>query len=101
MNQSTTHIETPKASRYLQQLCKHFDHKVPVEFDAHRGSIKLPFGTCDLLATEEALTLTISGDDTAKLERVFGDHLERFAFREDIIIKWQPLKIAPERVVVS
>lgn len=90
MNQSTSEVKTPKASRYLQQLCKHFAHKVPVDFNAERGSITFPFGNCDLSAGEEALVLTVSGEDTAKLEQVIGDHLERFAFREDIKIKWQP-----------
>lgn len=101
MNQSVSHVKTTKASRYLQQLCKHFGHKVSVEFDAHQGSITLPFGTCALLAKEDALTLTVSGVATEKLERVIGDHLERFAFREEIKIKWQPLKEAAQRIAIS
>jgi len=89
MNQSISHVETPKASRYLQQLCKHFGHKVPVEFDTRQGSITLPFGTCALLAGEGSLTMTVSGDDTEKLEQVFGSHLERFAFRESLNVAWE------------
>ncbi len=90
MKPSTSEVKTTKASRYLQQLCKHFGHKVPVEFNAEHGSITLPFGTCDLHAGENALTLTVSGEDTAKLGQVIGDHLERFAFREDLKINWHP-----------
>lgn len=86
--QSISHVQTPKASRYLQQLCKHFGHKVPVEFDALNGSITLPFGTCVLVALEGELILTVSGDDTGKLEQVIGSHLERFAFRESLDVTW-------------
>ncbi len=32
MTQSTANIQTEYASRYLQQLCKHFAHKTPAEF---------------------------------------------------------------------
>ncbi|MCY0146268.1 DUF2218 domain-containing protein [Hoeflea sp. G2-23] len=88
MNQSISHVQTPKASQYLQQLCKHFGHKVPVEFDTLNGSITLPFGTCILFAQDEELVLTVAGDDIGKLEQVIGGHLERFAFRESLNVTW-------------
>tara|TARA_R110001599_G_scaffold183562_1_gene376837 strand:+ start:1444 stop:1728 length:285 start_codon:yes stop_codon:yes gene_type:complete len=89
MNQSISYIQTAKADSYLRQLCKHFGHKVPVEFVAQKGFISLPFGTCDLLAQAGALTLTVSGDDIEKLEQVIGSHLERFAFRESLDVTWE------------
>lgn len=89
MNQSISSIHTTKAGSYLRQLCRHFGHKVPVEFDARQGSISLPFGTCDLLARTEALILAVSGDDIEKLEQVIGSHLERFAFRESLDVTWE------------
>ena len=88
MQQSTSQVQTPKASQYLQQLCKHFGHKVPVEFDTAKGSIALPFGTCELLAREDELILTVTGEDSDKLEQVIGSHLERFAFREHLEVTW-------------
>ena len=39
MTRSTTRIETEYASRYLQQLCKHFAHKIPVAFSKTDGRI--------------------------------------------------------------
>lgn len=50
MTSSTATITTSCASSYLQQLCKHFGHKVPVEFTPQTGTITLPFGTCLLNA---------------------------------------------------
>ena len=39
---STGLFATDKASRYLQQLCKHFGHKADVRFDATSGEAALP-----------------------------------------------------------
>ncbi len=88
MSQSIAQIQTSHASRYLRQLCKHFSHKVPAEFDDRQGSITFAFGTCALLAQQGALTVTVAGDDPDKLEHVVGSHLERFAFRESLNVTW-------------
>ena len=91
MPNSVATISTPNASRYLQQLCKHFGHKVPVEFTPEKGQVTLPFGVCRMLADPDGLTLTLNSDiaDLPRLERVLGDHLARFAFREHPNIQWQ------------
>ncbi len=83
MPSSSTTVSTDCASRYLQQLCKHFGHKVPVEFTAEAGQITLPFGTCTLHAEGALLTLVATGetDKIDRLEQVIGDHFARFAFR--------------------
>ncbi|WP_226782799.1 DUF2218 domain-containing protein [Oceaniglobus trochenteri] len=78
-------FETVNASRYLQQLCKHFAHRVEVRFDAQDGTAMLPAGPATLKATGDALTVTLTGDDATGLEKsrhVIDSHLERFAFRE-------------------
>ena len=91
MPSSTATISTNRASSYLQQLCKHFGHKVPVEFTPETGRIDLPFGTCELRAEETSLTLTANGGSGSleRLEQVISDHLARFAFRENIALTWQ------------
>ncbi len=88
LSQSISHVQTPKAEQYLQQLCKHFGHKVPVTFNAQQGSITLPFGHCQLSVQDGVLTLAVSGEDRGKLEQVIGSHLERFAFRENLTVTW-------------
>ena len=92
MTSSQSTIATDHASKYLQQLCKHFGHKVPVEFSMTDGKIELPFGACELVATPSSLTMTATADasNLSKLERVMGDHLNRFAFRENLTPTWQP-----------
>lgn len=89
-------VPTGKASGYLQQLCKHFAHKLPVTFDARAGNISFPIGECALTADEEALTMTLTSPSTAELEQLEGvvvRHLLRFAFREDISVEWVPVTV--------
>jgi len=76
-------VVTSRARSNLQQLCKHFGHKVPVDFTPEAGEITLPFGTCTLRATDDTLTLVVTGDadNLERLEEVITSHLERFAFR--------------------
>lgn len=88
-------VPTSSASRYLQQLCKHWSHKFDVTFDANHGLIPLPFGPVDLVADETALTATVAvgeDGDLARAQQVVADHLNRFAFREgELVFDWQPV----------
>lgn len=89
----TAIVPTASASRYLQQLCKHWSHKFAVSFDPERGTIALPFGQTELAAGAEALTVTITlndGGDPARAQQVVADHLNRFAFREgELVFDWK------------
>jgi len=87
MPASEATVVTAAASRYLQQLCKHWSHKFAVEFTPQHGTI--PFDAsrvCTLNASADQLLLRIEAADQATLERtqdVLIDHLKRFAFREE------------------
>ena len=86
MTQHIAKVTTTNGSRYLQQLCKHWSHKMPVEFDAEGGRISFPNGTIATLTNEPAtldVTLDVpEGVDVAHMQKVVADHLDRFAFRE-------------------
>ncbi|GAA3863614.1 DUF2218 domain-containing protein [Celeribacter arenosi] len=91
---STAKFTTQRASGYLQQLCKHFAHKIEVQFDATSGLITFPFGQCVLAAEDGVLEFTVSGETQADLtqtRRVIASHFERFAFREHPKLDWQPV----------
>jgi hypothetical protein len=81
-------VATASASRYLQQLCKHWSHKFAVEFTPDRG--RIPFAddrTALLEATADTLTMRIEATDAetlARMEGVVVEHLKRFSFREDL-----------------
>lgn len=85
-------IPTEQASRYLQQLCKHFAHKLPVTFDEHQGQISFSIGECRLKADGNALLIDLTAptaEDMEQLKDVVIRHLVRFAFREELAVAWQ------------
>ena len=86
---------TQSASRYLQQVCKHWSHSLQVEFTPDHGTIVFPKDSRgadfpgDALATfdagADALTIRIDASAPEQLERMKGviaRHVDRFAFRE-------------------
>ncbi|WP_319529988.1 DUF2218 domain-containing protein [uncultured Cohaesibacter sp.] len=88
---SVSTISSDRASGYLQQLCKHFGHKIETRFTPEEGEIIFPFGRCDLTAVDRDLTMKAqaeSEEDLKKLENVIASHLERFAFKEELKISW-------------
>lgn len=84
-------VRTEHASRYLQQLCKHFAHKLPVTFDPQSGQIEFSIGICRLRASGETLTLDLVAGEAGEmpqLQDVVMRHLVRFAFSEALAIEW-------------
>lgn len=89
--QSTAIVTTDKASRYLQQLAKHFQHKLPVTFDPAAGHIAFSMGDCRMAAEADRLVLTVETPDAEQLPQlqdVVARHLVRFAFREEMVVEW-------------
>jgi uncharacterized protein len=85
MKYAIARIDTDRASSYLQQLCKHFAHKLPVEFTPEKGAITFSIGTCRLEANDRVLTLRAEAADDGSLTQLQGvvdRHLLRFAFRD-------------------
>ena len=84
-------VKTLKASIYLQQIGKHFSHKLQVEFDAQAGWIEFPFGIAELNAEELGLNMIAKAQTSENLDKmkyVLASHLERFAFREKLKCNW-------------
>lgn len=87
----TARFETAHASRYMQQLCKHFAHKVPVEWNATHGVAVLPHGRCVMDADGAALSLACDAAAPEReplLVKVVEVHLERFAWKEQVALDW-------------
>lgn len=95
MASSCALVPTDAAARYLQQLCKHWSHKLRVEHDEARGIVHFPHDArgavwpgdalLTLDALPDALAVRIdatSVDQLEALQRVVAEHLDRFAFRE-------------------
>jgi len=89
---NTARIQTPLAARYLTQLCKHFEHRVPVTHGDGDGWIAFGCGVCTLKADADTLSLNATAADDgslAQLTDLVSRHLVRFAFREPLTVAWQ------------
>lgn len=91
MLSSEARVSTASPRRYLGQLCKHFEHKLPVTLAEDHGRIEFPAGVCLLDADAEALVMRVTAGDEAalaRLEDVVARHLQRFAFRDTPEVSW-------------
>ncbi len=88
-------VPTTNASKYLQQLCKHWEHNLQVEFTPENGTVIFPKDARgadhpgDAVVTfnvaETGLDVRIDASSEAQLDGLKGAvarHLDRFAFRE-------------------
>jgi hypothetical protein len=86
MNQSVARVPTRSASRYLQQLAKHWSHKMEVNFSPEEGTILFPNGSkLEMRADSDTLDIVLTvpeAEDIARMRDVVSSHLDRFAFRE-------------------
>ena len=92
---ATAAVPTAHASRYLQQLCKHWQHNLEVTFTETTAAIICPKdsrgadwpGDGKIRMTAQPLTLECRIEATAPeqlagLKGALARHLDRFAFRE-------------------
>lgn len=86
MSISIAHVPTGSASRYLQQLAKHWSHKMTVVVTPEEATIDFPNGARLMMAaapgTLDVMLTVPADDDVARMRDVVASHLDRFAFRE-------------------
>ncbi|WP_427917556.1 DUF2218 domain-containing protein [Streptomyces sp. cg40] len=113
MHTAEAHIATERPSRYLVQLCKHFDNKgrhlvhrprahalpdvpadqIHAEWTDSDGLIRLPWGQCTLRATPGLLRVRVEAEDRENLGRLqdlVTTHIGRFSRRDPLRVEWQP-----------
>lgn len=92
---STVMVPTKSGSKYLQQLCKHWQHNLAVDFTPERGTVTFPRnargadwpgdGLVTMVAHDDALECRIDASVAGQLDGLKGAlarHLDRFAFRD-------------------
>jgi hypothetical protein len=85
MAHETAQVTTGNGARYLQQLCKHWSHKLDVQLTENAGIVRFPNAVATMKADGDKLTVTVEAEEGETLERMKGvvaSHLDRFAFRE-------------------
>ena len=84
---------TVNAGSYLRKLCQHWSHRFTVAYDEQHGTIELPAALCTLDAAPDSLLIRLDlqkGADEARLRQVVEEHLQRFAFKEELVFLWNP-----------
>ena len=92
---ATALVPTDHASKYLQQLCKHWEHNLQVEFTPENGTVIFPRDARgashpgDAVVTfnvaETGLEVRVDASSEEQLDGLkdaVARHLDRFAFRE-------------------
>ena len=92
---ATALVPTASASKYLQQVCKHWSHNLTVEFTPQHGTVTFPKdargannpgdGVVTFKALDDALEVEIAATSQSQLDGLKGAvarHVDRFAFRE-------------------
>ena len=67
MTRTTGAYAAPNASRYLQQPCKHFGHKVEAVLDDTSATIAFPPTTASLAARPTILTVALDVEDPGQV----------------------------------
>jgi hypothetical protein len=104
------HIVTPRAERFLTQLCRHAEamggkarhlhggggqarpEVVQVEYAGSEGKITFSWGDCTLRSTSDTLAVRVEADDVDRLTRlqdILTADLERFGRRDALEVSWQ------------
>ncbi|MBB1499586.1 DUF2218 domain-containing protein [Paracoccus sp. MC1862] len=82
---STARYPTPNATKYVQQLAKHFGHKIEVRSDADSADFEMEAGSVRLSAQDGAFVAQVEAEDAKgiiNLRYVVDKHLVIFAFRD-------------------
>ena len=90
---SRADVATGAPARYAKQLVAHLGRKLVFTGDAVTTPATAVIGaaTAGIIVGEGVLTLEAAGDDeesVARAEHVLGSHLERFAQREALTVRW-------------
>ena len=101
MSNATAKVATRHASKYLQQVCKHWEHNLAVSFDAQQGTVTFPRDARGASwAGDAVVTFTAHGDHLEcriaasepgqrdGLKGAVERHIDRFAFRETLAWEW-------------
>jgi uncharacterized protein len=68
----------------MQQVCKHWSHKLEVDLSEQKGVVKFPTAVATFDPGADALQVTIEGEGEVveRMKGVVASHRDRLAFRE-------------------
>jgi hypothetical protein len=87
-------VATDEPARFMKQLCRHFGHKLEVEWSEDKGSIVFTSGRCDLVVEPGVLALDTSSETeegAAQVADVIASHLLRFGAKSNLEVEFAPV----------
>lgn len=97
MLKSASTFKTEKGERYLNQLIKHFAHKIEAQSTGQEGFAQFGYGAASMKSDADGLHVAVeagSEEELARTKFVIESHLIRFAFREELEkLEWQDYQI--------
>jgi uncharacterized protein len=81
----SANVPTVNGSKYMQQLCKHWSHRLEVDLSEQKAIVRFPDAVATFEPGADALQVTIDAQAKETVESMKGvvaSHLDRFAFRE-------------------
>lgn len=88
---ATTTVKTATPSKYINRLCKHFAHKVTVQYDDDQGEVLFDMGKGLIAKTADGLIMTAEADTQENLATVvdiLDRHFVRVAWQEELTLSW-------------
>ena len=89
---SRADVMTANPARYAKQIVSHLGRDEPFTIDGATSTVQWGSATAGVVVGDGVLTLLAAAPDEAGVafvERVLGDHLVRFATREELTVTWQ------------
>lgn len=89
---SRAYVTTDTPSKYINRLCKHFAHKVTVNYDDNMGEITFQIGKGLIKKIDDGLMLQAEANTQQELNEVIDimeRHFVRIAWQEELTLKWQ------------
>lgn len=92
METLTTKITTTQPERVMRRLCKHWAHKIAVEYDEHKGKALFPEqGEVHFTVEENSLVIRIEANNSESMQSIqknIEHHMVPMAQPEIITISW-------------
>lgn len=89
--QTEATVATQHGALYINKLCRHFGHKVPVQRSDNKARIDFPFGDCRIVVDENQVHFTLNvadPEDLGRAEQVVAEHFVRMATRDQPQVVW-------------
>lgn len=88
---ATASVKTDNPSKYINRLCKHFAHKVSVNYNDDGGEILFEMGKGAIYKTDSGLMLSAEAANSEALATIIDimdRHFVRVAWQEELTLNW-------------